>query len=147
MESQVPVREMTSDDLAAVAELSGQLGYPVTLAELEPRFSLLRDSGDEALLVLELPGGEVAGWIHVGADPSLMHDNVAEIKGLIVGANHRGQGLGGELLAAAEGWCLRRGFRTVRVRSRIEREGAHGFYLRRGYCKQKTQHVFIRRLG
>ena len=78
------VREMTSEDLSAVAALSEQLGYPVTLAELEPRLDRIRGTRDDALFVAELPDGSIAGWIHVGADPSLTHDSVAEIKGLIV---------------------------------------------------------------
>jgi hypothetical protein len=32
------------------------------------------------------------------------------------------------------------------VRSRVEREGAHGFYRRLGYQSQKTQHVFLHKL-
>jgi GNAT superfamily N-acetyltransferase len=142
----VPVRDMRPNDLEAVALLSAQLGYPVALAELEPRFEHVRRSGDEALLVAELPDGTIGGWIHIGSDLSLTHDGVAEIKGLVVRAEHRGQGLGGELVAAAEAWCHRRGFRSVRVRTRIEREGAHQFYKSRGYQEQKTQHVFIRKL-
>ncbi len=141
------VREMTSADLPAVAALSGQLGHPVTVAELEPRFDWIRRSRYEELFIGELPDGSIAGWIHVGADPSLTHDSVAEIKGLIVGENQRGKGLGEELVNAAEAWCVRHGFRNIRVRSRVEREGAHGFYQRRGYQKQKTQHVLLRRLG
>ena len=141
------VREMTSEDLPAVAALSGQLGYPVTLAQLEPRFDWIRRTPYEELFVAEMPDGSIAGWIHVGADPSLTHDSVAEIKGLIVSEAHRGKGLGEDLVAAAEAWCLRHGFRNVRVRSRVEREAAHGFYQRRGYQRQKTQHVFLRRLG
>ena len=141
------VREMTSEDLPAVAGLSDQLGYPVALAELEPRFDWIRRTPYEELFVAELPDGSIAGWIHVGADPSLTHDSVAEIKGLIVSEAHRGKGLGEELVGAAEAWCVRLGFRNVRVRSRVEREAAHGFYQRRGYQRQKTQHVFLRRLG
>jgi GNAT superfamily N-acetyltransferase len=141
------VREMTSEDLPAVAALSDQLGYPVTLAELEPRLDRIRGTRDDALFVAALPDGSVAGWIHVGADQSLIHDSVAEIKGLIVSEAHRGKGLGEDLVGAAEAWCLRHGFRNVRVRTRVEREAAHGFYQRRGYQKQKTQHVFLRRLG
>jgi GNAT superfamily N-acetyltransferase len=147
MKLAVRVREMVSEDLPAAAALSGELGYPVTLAQLEPRFDWLRRSGDEQLLVAELPDGSIAGWIHVGADPSLTHDSVAEIKGLVVSDAHRGKGLGQQLVAAAEAWCVRRGFRNVRVRSRVEREAAHGFYQARGYQRQKTQHVFLRRLG
>ena len=141
------VREMTSEDLPAVAALSDQLGYPVALAELEPRFDWIQRTPYEELFVAELPDGSIAGWIHVGADPSLTHDSVAEIKGLIVSEAYRGKGLGEELVGAAEAWCVRLGFRNVRVRSRVEREAAHGFYQRRGYQKQKTQHVFLRRLG
>ncbi len=137
---------MTPNDLPAVADLATQLGYPATLPEIEPRFSHVRRSGDEALLVAELEDGAVAGWIHIGGDFSLTHDGVAEIKGLVVSKDHRGQGLGGELVVAAEAWCLRRGFRSVRVRSRVERDAAHRFYERRGYQQQKTQHVLLHKL-
>ena len=123
----------------------GALGYPVSQSVIARRFDELAKDKNGLFVAADSEG--VAGWIHVGADPSLTHDSVAEIKGLIVSEAHRGKGVGDELVAAAEAWCLRHGFRNVRVRSRVEREAAHGFYQRRGYQRQKTQHVFLRRLG
>ena len=137
---------MTARDLPAVVELATQLGYPATLAQVEPRFEHVRDSRNEALLVAELDDGAVAGWIHIAADFALTHDSAAEIKGLVVRQDQRGRGLGAELVTAAEAWCLRRGFRTVRVKSRVEREAAHRFYQGRGYQPQKTQHVLVHKL-
>jgi hypothetical protein len=45
-------------------------------------------------------------------------------------------------MRAAERWARERGCAQVRVRSRVSREGAHQFYVRLGYAKEKTQYTF-----
>jgi GNAT superfamily N-acetyltransferase len=86
--------------------------------------------------------GAVAGWLHVAIRASLTDGPCAEIRGLVVAAPARGKGFGGALLRAAEAWANALGCECLRVRSRVEREGAHRFYERAGFVRAKTQAVF-----
>ena len=58
---------MRPDDAAAVAELSTQLGYASTGAEMERRIAALLGREDHALLVATMDGEWVVGWVHVCA--------------------------------------------------------------------------------
>ncbi|MGH9315736.1 MAG: GNAT family N-acetyltransferase [Thermoanaerobaculia bacterium] len=46
-----------------------------------------------------------------------------------------------KLVAGAEEWSRRQGYRSIRVRTRIARQDAHSFYRACGYELEKTQHV------
>ena len=59
------VRPMTEGDAPEVADLSGQLGYPSTVAQIRRRFERLSVDTDSAVFVAEGEGGRIAGWVHV----------------------------------------------------------------------------------
>ncbi|MGE5279037.1 MAG: GNAT family N-acetyltransferase [Acidobacteriota bacterium] len=141
----VRIRPMKTDDAAAVARLSGELGYPAAAEEIAARLAGLSGRPAGALLVAEA-AGEVIGWIHVSEDATLTDGPIAEIRGLVVDSRMRGRGVGRELVGAAEGWAASRGYPRVRVRSRVAREDAHRFYGSAGYAIAKTQHVFDKNL-
>lgn len=140
------VRWMTATDLPAVVELCEQLGYPCTLAEAAKRFDRIRSEADHAMLVAELVGGRVAGWIHVHPVHTIESDSYAEIGGLVVDQNCRRQGAGRALVAEAERWAREQGFARIRVRSNIVRPEAHEFYPGIGFERLKTQHTYGRAL-
>lgn len=130
----------------ALAELSGQLGYPSDEAQIRRRLEGIVSRADQSIVVAEDEGGRPIGWIHVHATYRLESDAAAEIAGLVVSEAHRGSGIGLALLSAAEAWVRGQGFRLVRVRSNVVRERAHGFYLRHGYTLRKTSRVFEKRV-
>ena len=136
---------MEARDLAPVAGLSAELGYPVETRELAARWENLAASGEDAVFVAEL-SGDVAGWVHVGPARALTHPPGSEIKGLVVRRDSRRRGIGRLLLRAAEEWSRARGDATVRLRTRTTREEAHRFYEACGYAPKKTQHVFVKEL-
>lgn len=136
------IRPMELRDAAAAARLSGELGYPVTEQEVAARLSGLAGRSENGVFVAELSSGAVVGWIHVSEDRTLTDGPTAEIRGLVVDARFRSQGIGRALAEEAERWAVSRGYPLVRVRSRIAREDAHRFYRTRGYAVDKTQHVF-----
>jgi GNAT superfamily N-acetyltransferase len=70
----------------------------------------------------------------------------AEIAGLVIDLEHRGRGIGERLLRRAEAWARECGVDRVRVRTNVRREDAHRFYERLGYVREKSQHVFQRKL-
>ena len=138
----VAVRPMRAGDAAAVAELSGELGYPATAASLLNRFALIAERVDARVFVAQTSDGPIIGWVHVYGAYLLESDAHAEIGGLVVAEKARGQRVGAALMSAAEAWAEEHGYGSVRVRSRIARLEAHGFYEHLGYSRIKTQHSF-----
>jgi GNAT superfamily N-acetyltransferase len=138
------VRDMRMEDAATVAQLSGDLGYPTTTAQICDRFRSMAENRDAGVFVAEATDGRIVGWIHVCGMHLLESDAHAEIGGLVVAEGVRGQGMGGALLAAAEAWAERHGYDTVRVRSNVTRVEARGFYEHLGYGHIKTQNNFCK---
>jgi GNAT superfamily N-acetyltransferase len=136
------IRPATSADAAALAELSGQLGYPADVGAMHQRLAFVRsaNAGEVFVAVDELT--HIAGWTHVVPRLHLEESAFAELAGLVVDARARGSGVGKLLLHAAEQWATEHGFARLRVRSNVIRERAHRFYLREGYVERKRQVVF-----
>jgi ribosomal protein S18 acetylase RimI-like enzyme len=142
----ISVRSMRAADAPDVATLTTQLGYPATAADIARRFASIDGRVEGALLVAEAHGGRVVGWIHIVTTHLLEQDSEAEIGGLVVADDVRGQGIGQQLVDAGEQWAVERGFKTMRVRSNVVRAGAHRFYERLGYHVVKTQKNFRKAL-
>lgn len=142
----VTCRLMRAGDEAAVAALSGELGYPSTAAEIESRKAALDRQGTSAVYVAEDAGGAVVGWIFVVELTSIEAEPYGEIRGLVVGESARSRGVGALLTAVGEAWARERGLREIAVRSNVVRERAHEFYRRLGYEEQKKQVKLKKRL-
>ena len=138
----IKIRRAKSNDAARIAELSGQLGYPATAAEIVQRLRTIKLASQHAVLVAESPERKVVGWLHVSVSPLLEEQLRAEVNGLVVDDDERSRGTGALLLRAAELWARRRGCQNMSVRSNVIRERAHQFYLRHGYDHHKTQKAF-----
>jgi len=136
---------MTPEDLADVARLSGELGYPLDSAEARQRFDTLSPR-KHGLFVAE-ESSQVVGWIHVSAEETLTDEPKTLIDALIVAASARSRGIGRLLVGEAEAWAAARGHQMLRVRTRVTRERAHSFYRKAGFALDKTQHVFDKNLG
>jgi predicted N-acetyltransferase YhbS len=141
------IRNAGADDVPELTRLCDELGYPSSEAEVSHRLGLLsRESGHLVLVAVDSSDRPV-GWVHVGVVYRLESEPVAEIGGMVVTEGWRGNGIGAALLAEAERWAVSAGLRAVRVRSNVVRERTHGFYLRAGYARTKTSHVFLKSLG
>jgi GNAT superfamily N-acetyltransferase len=144
MPPEFTLRSAVRSDASAIAALSGQLGYPASSDEVARRLDRILDDPDSRVIVAELSGAGPVGWIHADVVSRLTADPFAEIGGVVVAHGHRGEGIGRELLVAAEEWAAERGCRTVRIRSDVKRERSHRFFTDLGYGRSKTQHVFDR---
>jgi len=140
--SDVRVRPMAAADTSHVADLTTQLGYPTSPDETTERFAPIVARPDDHAVFIADDGERAIGWVHVELLPSLASGLHANIGGLVVDEGHRSDGVGAELLAAAEAWAVEHGASRMTVRSRIARERAHRFYEREGYALIKTSHVF-----
>lgn len=139
------IREIAPADADAAARLNGELGYPESSEIVRRRIEALAGLAGHAVYAACL-SGEVVGWIEVAETLHLTADPRAEIVGLVVSSDLRGKGIGRRLVEWAELWARRRGLKTILVRSRDGREGAHRFYVREGYQRTKTSAVFTKAL-
>lgn len=139
---ELKIRRAKTEDAARLRELTAQLGYPATPAEIRKRIHGIRSAAQHALFLAETKDAGVIGWIHVSKQPLLEAEIVAQINGLVVAEGHRSLGTGARLLAAAEDWARKHGCKGMVVRSNIIRERAHQFYERNGFEHYKTQKTF-----
>jgi len=140
------IRQARIADAPRLAELSGQLGYPTTAAEIRKRMRKLKPASQAALLVAESRVAGVVGWAHVSVTHLVEVGTRAELNGLIVAEGQRSLGAGARLLEAAEDWARKHGCPSMSVRSNVIRERAHKFYERQGYEHYKTQKAFRKSL-
>jgi GNAT superfamily N-acetyltransferase len=136
------IRRAKRADAARIAELSGQLGYPATAAQMRKRLLGIKPTPPHAVFVADLPEDGVIGWLHVSRQPLLEEEIRAEVNALVVAEGQRSLGAGAQLLAAAEDWARKHGCKGMSVRSNVIRERAHQFYERHGYEHYKTQKSF-----
>ncbi|HEU4400533.1 MAG TPA: GNAT family N-acetyltransferase [Candidatus Polarisedimenticolia bacterium] len=146
-QAEVRIRTATHADATALADLSTQLGYPSTATEIERRLERLLPDAGQSLYVAETAEGAVVGWVHVASHCFLGDEGFADVAGLVVDERHRGRGIGRLLLAEAERWAVRHGHARMNVRSRVQRERAHRFYLDLDYLHVKDQRVFRKAIG
>jgi GNAT superfamily N-acetyltransferase len=139
--SELKIRRAKDGDAVYLAALSGELGYPVTAAEMRLRLRRLKSAADNAVFVAETHG-EVIGWLHVSVDHLIEVPLRAEINGLVVGEKQRSNGAGARLMSAAEKWARGKKCVNMSVRSNVVRTRAHVFYERNGYEHYKTQKAF-----
>lgn len=138
------IRRAALKDANRLAGLSSQLGYPISTAELTRLLEALELDSDHAVFVLEDREGQICGFVHVLVAKRIFLDDFAELGGLVVDQDSRGEGYGKQLLAAAERWSASRGIGEMRVRSNITRTSAREFYLGEGYQDNKKQTVFLK---
>ena len=142
MDSRISIRPAAPEDIAALADLSTQLGYPAEAETIGVRLTLVREQRTGEVFVAVDRASVVVGWTHVVPRLHVEEEPFAELAGLVVGDGARGRGVGALLLHAAEDWAREQGYPRLRVRSNVLRERAHGFYRREGYVERKRQVVF-----
>lgn len=143
--SEIVIRKMACSDAADAARLSGELGYPTSVEEMEDRLKHLANMENRAVFAA-CREARVVAWIDVGIVHHLQSEPYGEIGGLIVSSEYQGCGIGKKLVETAENWIRGRGITKVLVRSQIAREGAHAFYLRQKFSRIKTSAVFTKSL-
>jgi GNAT superfamily N-acetyltransferase len=142
------IRQAHATDAAAVNELLRQLGYPQDgTATTATRIQAWGDGPTSAAYVAEADG-DLLGVIAVHICPFFERSGAwGRIVALVVSDQARGQGVGGQLVRAAESFAERRGCVRMEVTSGDHRHDAHEFYRRCGYTDQTgTSSRFLRDL-
>jgi len=145
------IRPARIEDAEALADLSGQLGYPSSADGVKRRLVPLLGQAGHLILIAEANGLETRphclGWIHGFVKHTLEADPAVELAGLVVDEAWRGRGVGRLLLDAVERWTRSLECNTVTVRCNAIRERAHVFYQNLGYSVVKTQRIFRKNIA
>lgn len=141
----IGIRPATGTDAEDLARLGAEFGYPSTVEGTVSRLASLLSNDDQVVWIAEDEVGAL-GWLNARINRQLESPPYGEIVGLVVTATRRSQGIGAALVAKAEDWAKEHGLDTIRVRSRIERNRAHGFYQQLNYVLLKTQCCFAKSL-
>ncbi|MDZ4756272.1 MAG: GNAT family N-acetyltransferase [Phycisphaerae bacterium] len=143
------IRKATAADCGRVAELAGQLGYPMEQATARARITLLGTSAERALVVAERDGrdAQIIGWLEFEVHESFLSGSVGEIAALVVDADARRSGAGRALVAWAEEATLAHGITRLRVRSNSTRIEPVSFYPALGFREVKLARVFEKTLA
>jgi len=145
--SSLIVRPMAREDARTVAELCGQLGYEVSIEAIYERITQLASCPERQVAFVACVDAEIVGWIEASIQNELQSPPYSFISGLVVSEAQRNLGIGKKLCSEVEAWSRRQRVTTLRVTSRISREGAHRFYLREGFERIKTWAVFEKMLS
>lgn len=135
-------RQMSSEDAAAVAALSEQLGYPLSSEQIFQNINAVRRSEDHDAFVA-IYDSHVVGWIGVAQAMMIESLPFCEINGLVIDKNLRGKGIGKLLVERAKQWAREKGNNTIRLRCNVKRTEAHEFYRHLGFKEAKQQTAFI----
>ena len=140
------IRMMKDSDVAAVCKLSKQLGYELNDGQFFGRLSLLAQSKNHSLWVMDSEKMGVAAWMHLERTDRLVCAPRLEIRALVVDEKFRKQGLGKRFVLYAESVARTDNLNEVFLTSNIIREETHAFYERAGYRRVKTSHAFVKGL-
>ena len=138
------IRRMSEADAEAVAQLSGELGYPSDAEAVRRRLRAV-DPAD-LLIVAVSEAGEAIGFVHGRMTRTVEAEARVHIVGLVVSSKARRAGVGRRLIAEVERWAATTDAEAIVVRSNTARDEAHDFYPAAGYEKVKTQAVYLKRL-
>lgn len=127
------IRKATPQDATAIQRLLDQLGYP-DLPEQGVVEKINAYSGTSYCVLVGELNLSVIGFISMHWF-EVFHSagTIGRISAFCMDEVFRSQGLGQQLLEAAEGFLIKQGCTKLEVTSNIRRLRTHEFYLARGY--------------
>ena len=131
--SEVRIRPTAEADVAAIAELLGQLGYPSSVEQVRARLAALAASGSNYVLVAETEG-QVVGLAALQIGQQLEKDDRhGQLTALVTGQHVRRKGVAQALVRAVEELAREQRCELLFLRSNKRRSDAHAFYRAEGF--------------
>lgn len=141
----ISIRQAISSDVEEIAGLLGQLGFPSTETEVEARLKLTESSPSDVIIVATA-GDRMVAFLSLHVIPYFTTgDLVGRVSTLVVKEASRNQGIGRQMMAAAEDQARKMGCKAIEITSADYRKGAHVFYARIGYTRTAVK--FVRKLA
>lgn len=140
-----PIRLATRADAAEIARLLTQLGHANSAADIVAKWPAWEAAGNVALVVPQTDG-TLQGVATLGIMVTLHRPlPVGRVVAIVVDEQHQRQGIGRQLMAAAEDYLRREGCYLVELTSNTNLVNAHAFYESLGY--RITSYRFMKELG
>lgn len=136
------IREAELKHADTIVSLTNELGYISTVEKIKDKLNRFAQSPDQVIFVAVRD--DTIGWIHVTLAEPLESEIFAELRGIVVKEEYRGQGVGKKLIQAAEQWTRNKGISRIRIRTNIKRRAVRKYYRSLGFHSIKTQEVFER---
>ncbi len=129
------IRLATRQDLAAIAQLVSQLGYPVRPDGMAGILDTMLGDDRYQVLVAEDERQRIVALLSLSSRPVLRLEGwVGTVEELIVKPGLRGRGVGDKLLQYAKGLAAERGFvRLEATMTQLRESHRRGFLLSRGF--------------
>ncbi|HUP13906.1 MAG TPA: GNAT family N-acetyltransferase [Niastella sp.] len=137
------IRQAGEANVAALALLMNELGYPTTITEMRTRYEALSSHTDYATWVA-VCNGVVVGMIGLLRNLYFEKNGIyIRVGALVVNKEYRKMGLGKALVQKSIDWAVELGAQHVLLNSgnREERRDAHAFYLHLGFEPKTTGFV------
>ncbi|HEX9649869.1 MAG TPA: GNAT family N-acetyltransferase [Cyclobacteriaceae bacterium] len=141
----IKIEEADERHISSIADLSTELGYPITRAKVTQNMNIIKEKPDHKVWVAK-EGEQVLGWCHAAKTCWVMMESMIEVFGLVVSAKSRGKGIGKMLINRVELFARENGVAEVWIRSNRKRRESHPFYLNLAYTNLKDQAVYVKKV-
>jgi GNAT superfamily N-acetyltransferase len=135
------IREIKKEDAEKVADLCGQLGYPMTIAQTVKNIDAVASDIDHCAFVAVIEEN-IIGWIGVSHSKQITIPAHCEIHGLVVDEQHHNSGIGKMLIEKVKLWTKEKGCKKLGVHCNVKRTETHKFYEHLGFTEIKQQKVY-----
>jgi GNAT superfamily N-acetyltransferase len=150
--SQITIRHACEEDSAAIDAILRSIGWferinkeaaTHTQSQIAQRLLQCKREGTHTILIAELPGGTVVGYIAVHWFPVLMRGIDGYVSELFVHPSAASKGIGSRLLDAINEEACRRGCTRLILMNRRDRESyQRGFYAQNGWEELRDGALF-----
>lgn len=144
----ITIRMAESTDTTTIANLMFQLGYPLSLSDMEQIVTKYLTTGQYAIFVAIANGGRLIGAASVIIiDHFHQIGKAAILSLLVIDAEYRGRGVGSVLMDFLEDYAKCNSCISVELKSGVRRikEGTHDFYKKRGYIDNATNQTYFKK--
>lgn len=141
----IEIRQIKPQDSTAIAELSRQLGYPLSQEQISKNIEVVLANKDHDAFVA-VHEKQIVGWIGVAQTIMIEMTPYCEINGLVIDEKFRGKGIGKLLIEKAKQWAKEKGNNMIRLRCNVKRKETHKFYQHLGFIETKEQKNFETRI-
>jgi GNAT superfamily N-acetyltransferase len=138
---QISIRQVTPADAVTITNLSSQLGYPLTVEQIQLNIQAILQSRDHDCFVA-VSDDKAVGWIGVAQTILIESLPYCEINGLVIDESYRGKGIGKALIEKAKQWAKEKDNSKIKLRCNIIRTETHLFYQHLGFKDVKKQTNF-----
>ena len=145
--TEVSIRPVERRDFDRLIALLGQLGYELSVAELEDRTAQVWGSANQYFVVATDPDDHVVGFLHAYGRPSIEKPPEVTIQAMAVDERQRARGIGKVLLASLVPWAKAAGFANIGLHTQTKRTQAQAFYEAQGFARIAESFLYGRRLA